>query len=74
MAFGTDSPLPTSTPSTPSTPLSLAAMPTPTNRLRLAPEERITLAEALRAYTAGSAAAAQRTDELGQLAPACSPT
>ena len=33
------------------------------------PEERITLAEALRAYTAGSAAAAQRTDELGQLAP-----
>ncbi len=33
------------------------------------PEERITLAEALRAYTAGSAAAAQRADELGQLAP-----
>ena len=32
------------------------------------PEERITLAEALRAYTAGSAAAAQRADELGQLA------
>ncbi len=33
------------------------------------PEERITLAEALRAYTAGSAAAAQREGELGQLAP-----
>ncbi|MCQ5072072.1 amidohydrolase family protein, partial [Adlercreutzia sp. DFI.6.23] len=33
------------------------------------PEERLTLAEALRAYTAGSAAAAQRADELGQLAP-----
>ncbi|MEI3548107.1 MAG: amidohydrolase family protein [Adlercreutzia sp.] len=34
------------------------------------PEERITLAEALRAYTAGSAAAAQRAEgELGQLAP-----
>lgn len=33
------------------------------------PEERITLAEALRAYTAGSAAAAQRKGELGQLAP-----
>ena len=32
------------------------------------PEERITLAEALRAYTADSAAAAQRADELGQLA------
>lgn len=27
------------------------------------------MAEALRAYTAGSAAAAQRADELGQLAP-----
>lgn len=33
------------------------------------PEERITLAEALRAYTAGSAAAAQRADELGTLEP-----
>ena len=33
------------------------------------PEERITLAEALCAYTAGSAAAAQREGELGQLAP-----
>lgn len=31
------------------------------------PEERITLAEALRAYTAGSATAAQRADELGTL-------
>lgn len=31
------------------------------------PEERITLPEALRAYTAGSAAAAQREDELGTL-------
>lgn len=33
------------------------------------PEERITLAEALRAYTAGSAAAAQRAGELGTLEP-----
>ena len=33
------------------------------------PEEAITLAEALRAYTAGSAAAAQRAGELGELAP-----
>ncbi|MDE8703505.1 amidohydrolase [Adlercreutzia equolifaciens] len=33
------------------------------------PEEAITLAEALRAYTAGSAAAAQRSGELGELAP-----
>lgn len=33
------------------------------------PEERITLAEALRAYTAGSAVAAQREDELGTLEP-----
>lgn len=33
------------------------------------PEERITLAEALRAYTAGSAEAAQRADELGTLEP-----
>lgn len=33
------------------------------------PAERITLPEALRAYTAGSAAAAQRADELGYLSP-----
>lgn len=33
------------------------------------PEEAITLAEALRAYTAGSAAAAQRAGELGELTP-----
>ena len=33
------------------------------------PAECITLAEALRAYTAGSAAAAQRADEVGLLAP-----
>lgn len=33
------------------------------------PEERITLAEALRAYTAGSAVAAQRADDLGTLEP-----
>lgn len=33
------------------------------------PEERITLAEALRAYTAGSAAAAQREGELGYVEP-----
>lgn len=33
------------------------------------PAERITLAEALRAYTAGSALAAQRADEVGLLAP-----
>lgn len=33
------------------------------------PEERITVAEALRAYTAGSAAAAQRAHELGTLEP-----
>ena len=33
------------------------------------PEERITLAEALRAYTAGSAVAAQREGEVGLLAP-----
>lgn len=33
------------------------------------PEQAITLAEALRAYTAGSAAAAQRAGELGELAP-----
>ena len=63
-------PLPTSTPSTPSTPPSPAATPIPTSRCGgWLPEERITLAEALRAYTAGSAAAAQRADELGQLAP-----
>ncbi|WP_296013505.1 amidohydrolase [uncultured Adlercreutzia sp.] len=33
------------------------------------PEERITLAEALSAYTAGSAAAAQRAGEVGEIAP-----
>ena len=33
------------------------------------PEERITLAEALRAYTAGSAVAAQREGEVGLLVP-----
>ena len=33
------------------------------------PEEAITLAEALSAYTAGSAAAAQRAGEVGELAP-----
>ena len=33
------------------------------------PAERITLAEALRAYTAGSAVAAQRAHELGTLEP-----
>lgn len=33
------------------------------------PSERITLAEALRAYTRGSAQAAGREDELGVLAP-----
>ena len=33
------------------------------------PEERITLAEALKAYTQGSAAAAQREKELGTLEP-----
>ena len=33
------------------------------------PAERISAAEALRIYTAGSAAAAGREDELGQIAP-----
>ena len=33
------------------------------------PSERISAADALRIYTAGSAAAAGREDELGQIAP-----
>ncbi|MFR7493993.1 MAG: amidohydrolase family protein [Adlercreutzia sp.] len=44
-------------------------MPTPTNRLEAGCPRSASPAEALRAYTAGSAAAAQRADELGQLAP-----
>ncbi len=70
LAFGTDSPVTDTNP--------FAVLYTAVTRRDAAtclppdgwhPEERITMAEAIRAYTAGSAHATQRSDELGQIAP-----